>query len=173
MIEHVIMKTSVSISVLGALCWLPQSMAAQSSLRFEDYNVKLYTGRIRRPKWIHRDANGEWRDELDKFVDAPIINFAGKYFVALHSCGTYCRYYTMTDLSTGREINLSKVFASRETHGLNVYLADLITRPNSRLLVAQFRHEPQNGEECRERVFLFNGTKLTPITGTRRTCTRY
>lgn len=167
------MKACIGIALSIVLYSLPQSLAAQSSLRFEDYNVKLYTGRIHQPNWIRRDARGDWRDELDKLVEEPTINFAGKYFIAMHGCGTYCRYYTMTDLSTGREINLSKVFASRETHGLNVYLADLITRPNSRMLVAQFRHEPQNGEECRERVFVLNGAKLAPITGTRRSCTSY
>ena len=171
------MKTSVSIAFLVALYWLPPSMAAQSSPRFEDYNVKLYTGRIHRPNWIRRDARGDWRDELDKFVEEPTINFAGKYFVALHGCGTYCRYYTMTDLSTGRESNLLFNFGTgTEMSDGYAYLADLITRRNSRLLVAQWRFDTSRVElrdDCRERVFVLNGAKLTPITGTQSSCTQY
>jgi hypothetical protein len=168
------MKAGIPIALSIVLCYLPQLLAAQSSPRFENYEVKLYGGRIHRPNWIRRGADGEWRDELDKLVEAPTINFAGKYFVAVHGCGTYCRYYTMTDLSTGREIDLLKVFGTGETTREGyAYLADLITRPNSRMLVVQYRFEQPRSEECRERAFVFNGTKLTPITGTRRSCTQY
>ena len=171
------MKACIGIALSIVLYSLPQSLAAQSSPRFEDYKVKLYKGRIHQPDWIRRDARGDWRDELDKFVEEPTINFAGKYFVALHGCGTYCRYYTMTDLSTGRESNLLFNFGTgTEMSDGYAYLADLITRRNSRLLVAQWRFDTSRvelREECRERVFVFNGTKLTPITATRRSCKQY
>ena len=171
------MKACIGIALSIALCCLPQLLAAQSGQRFENYEVKLYRGRIHRPNWIRHVADGEWRDELDKVVEEPTINFAGKYFVALHGCGTYCRYYTMTDLSTGRESNLLFKFGTgtRMSDGY-AYLADLITRRNSRLLVAQWRFDSSRVElrnDCRERVFVLNGTKLTPITGIRRRCTQY
>lgn len=171
------MKACITIALSIVLYSLPQSLAAQSSLRFEDYNVKLYTGRIHQPNWIRRGADGEWRDELGKLVEAPTINFAGKYFVAMHGCGTYCRYYTMTDLSSGREIDLLKVFGTGETTSDGyAYLAELITRPNSRMLVVQWRFDSSRidrRDDCRERLFVLNGAKLTPITGTRRSCTQY
>jgi len=161
------------VFTMALCCSAAQSLAAQSPLRFEDYKVKLYTGRIHRPNWIHRGANDEWRDELDKLVEAPIINFAGKYFVAAHGCGNYCAYYTMTNLSSGREIDLLKDFGfGKSTPDGYAYLSDILTRPNSRLLVAQWRFETRR-DDCRERAFVFNGTKLLPITVTRRSCTRY
>ena len=135
---------------------------AQSAPTFEDYKVAVYTGEMHWPKWTRRVGDNEWRDELDKLVEPPEINFAGKYFVAVHSCGTSCRYYTMTDLSSGRELNVLKNFGA----------ADLLTRANSRLLVAQYYVNSSHGEECRERAFLFDGKLITPLTKTRRTCTR-
>ncbi len=76
------------------------SIPAQGNLpRFEDYEVSLHRGKTHLPKWIRRVSEGEWRDDLGKLVESPQVNFAGKYFVAAHSCGTGCRYYTMTDLS--------------------------------------------------------------------------
>lgn len=65
--------------------------------RFEDYEVSSYRGAIRPPKWIRHVGDNEWRDNFGKLVAPPEINFAGRYFIALHSCGTGCSYYTLTD----------------------------------------------------------------------------
>jgi hypothetical protein len=147
------------------------SLAAQSP-RFEDYEISVYTGTIHRPNWIRRASADEWRDKLGKRVEPAEVNFAGKYFVSVHSCGTGCRYYTMTDLSSGREMNLLNGFGAAEpppkTREGYPYVTDLVTRANSKLLVAQYRIDAPRGEECRERAFVFEGDKLSPITGTRR-----
>jgi len=152
-------------------------VAGQTSPRFEDYEVVVYRGTIHRPKWIQRGADDEWRDELGKLVESPQINFAGKYFVAVHSCGSGCRYYTMTDLSSGRELDLLKGFSaaepSRTTRDGHSYFTDLVTRATSKLLVAQFHIDLPRGEECRERAFILEGEKITPVTNTRRSCTKY
>ena len=149
---------------------------AQSAPRFEDYTVAVYTGTMQWPKWIRRVGDDEWRDELNKLVEPPVVNFAGKYFVAVHSCGTGCRYYTMTDLSSGRELNLLKDFGAAEappkTREGYPYVTDLLTRANSKLLVAQYHVNSSRGEECRERAFLFDGKLIIPLTNTRQTCTR-
>jgi hypothetical protein len=83
----------------------------------------------------------------------------------------------MTDLSSGRELNLLKDFDAAEpppkTREGYPYVTDLVTRANSKLLIAQYRIDSRRGEECRERAFVFDGDKLTPTTGTRRTCTQY
>jgi hypothetical protein len=83
----------------------------------------------------------------------------------------------MTDLSSGRELNLLKDFDAAEpppkTREEYPYVTDLVTRANSKLVVAQYRIDSPHGEECRERAFVFDGDKLTPATGTRRTCTQY
>ena len=170
------MRASVNIALSLSLYCLTQSLATPSP-RFEDYEVKLYAGPIHQPKWIRRGPAGEWRDDQSKLVEPLEINFSGKYFLSVHSCGTGCRYYRMTDLSSGHELDLLKVFDSGEpslkTREGFTYVTDLMTRPNSRLLVAQYRIDSPRGEECRERAFVFNATKLTPITGTRKSCTQY
>lgn len=83
----------------------------------------------------------------------------------------------MTDLSSGRELNLLRDFGAAEppptTREGYPYVTDLVTRANSKLLVSQYRIESPRGDECRERAFVFNEDKLKPITGTRRTCTQY
>ena len=88
-----------------------------------------------------------------------------------------CRYYTMTDLSSGRELSLLSDFGAAEpppkTREGYPYVTDLVTRANSKLLVAQYRIDSPRGEECRERAFVFDADKLTPTAGTRRTCTQY
>jgi len=152
-------------------------VAGQRSERFEDYEVAIYTGAIHRPNWIRRVADDEWRDELGKLVEPPQINFAGKYFVSEHSCGTGCRYYTLTDLSSGRELNLLKDFRATEppptTREGYPYLTDLVTRANSRLLLAQFRVDSPRGKQCRERAYILEGEKITPVTNTRRSCAKF
>jgi len=145
--------------------------------RFEDYEVAIYRGRIHTPKWIRRVEDDEWRDETSKLSDPPEINCAGKYFVAAHSCGTGCRYYTMTDLSSGKELDLLKAFSAGEsppkTRAGFPFLTELLTRANSKLLVAQFRVQSPRGEECSERAFILEREKIAPVTNTRRSCTKY
>jgi len=143
--------------------------------RFEDYKVPLYRGAIKMPKWIHRIDDDEWRDELDKLVEPPEINFAGSYFIAVHSCGTECRFYTLTNLSSGRDLEELDIFATGDpaprTRDGHEYLTELISRRNSSMLVAHYYVQlAPTKEECRERVFLFEGEKLKPITGTLRGC---
>ena len=171
------MKNAITVAVSLMFFSLTPSLVAQSFSRFEDYEVSVYTGSIHRPKWIRHVGGDEWRDNLGKLVDPPEVNFAGKYFVVVHSCGTGCRYYTMNDLSSGRALDLLKDFGAAEpppkTRDGYPYVTDLITRANSKLLVAQYHVELPNGEECRERSFVLDGEKLTPIVNTRRTCTQY
>ena len=166
-----------SITVLLIFVSLTLQVTGQTSARFEDYEVVIYRGTIHMPKWIRRVADDEWRDEVGKLVERPEINFAGKYFVSVHSCGTGCRYYTMTDLSSGRELDLLKDFGAAEpppkTREGYPYVTDLVTRANSKLLVAQFHIDSPRGEECRERAFILDGKKITPVTDTRRSCRNY
>ncbi len=150
--------------------------AAQNGPRFEDHPTPVYSGKIHQPGWM-RHVDGEWRDNLGKLAHPPEVNFAGKYFIAVHSCGTGCRYYTLTDLSSGLGLDLLRDFDAREpppkTRDGYPYVTDLITRANSKLLVAQYHVDLHGGEECRERAFVFDGVKITAISKTRRACTRY
>ena len=108
------MKAITIIGVALIFSGLTPSSVAQSLRQFENYEVSIYTGAIHRPKWIRHVSGNEWRDGLGKVVDPPEVNFAGKYFVALHSCGSTCRYYTMTDLSSGPDLDLLNGFSSAE-----------------------------------------------------------
>ena len=157
---------------------LSAHLRADTLPRFEDYPAAPYRGAIHTPKWIHHNSNGTWRDALSKLVGDPEINFAGKYFICEHSCGTGCRYYTLTDLSSGRDLNLLEMFATAEptpkTRDGREYLTELFSRPDSRMLIAQYHIGMyQCDRECRERVFLFDGRGFKPITGTRRGCRKF
>jgi hypothetical protein len=171
------MKTALTVSILLLFACLTPSFSGESWPRFEDYQVAIYQGTIHRPKWIRRISDSEWRDNLGKLVGPPEINFAGEYFVSVHSCGTGCRYYTMTDLASDRELDALKDFAAAEpppkTREGYAYVTDLVTRANRRMLIAQYQIDSPRVDECRERIFVFEGAKVTPITGTRRTCSQY
>ncbi len=146
--------------------------------RFENYKVPLYQGKIHLPKWIKRVSDDEWRDNLGKLVEPPNINFGGKYFVAVHSCGTGCRYYTLTDLSSGRELKALDDFTTAEpppkTSDGFEYLTVLYNRPDSKMLVAQYNVDLRQGKsQCRERAFLFEDGKFKPITKTKYRCGKF
>lgn len=176
--ERAFIRMSYRAAILLLMLFLiTAGSSAQNVPRFEDYPMPVYSGKIHHPKWIRHVADGEWRDNLGKLVDLPEVNFAGKYFIAVHSCGTGCWYYTLTDLSSGLDLDLLRNFEAGEpapkTRDGYPYVTDLISRANSKLLVAQYHVDLHGGEECRERAFVLDGDKITAISKTRRTCTRY
>ncbi|HZS45287.1 MAG TPA: hypothetical protein VFC63_09320 [Blastocatellia bacterium] len=168
------MKTSIVIWLAFTAFAIP--LVVQPSPRFEDYKVAVYSGPIHPPKWINHVGSDEWRDYRGKLVEPPEVNFAGKYYVAAHSCGTECRSYTLTDLSDGRELDLLTDFDAGDhqpkTRDGYTYITVLVTRANSRLLVAQYHVKLPGVEECRERAFVLDAGKIRPITKTRRSCAR-
>lgn len=171
------MNATITLTISLALLCLTPSLRGQSLPRFEDYTIAVYSGRLHMPPAMRRAGDDEWRDDAGKLVHSPHVNFAGKYFIAIHSCGTGCRYYTLTDLSSGRELDLLKDFDAAEpppkTREGFTYITDLVTRAESKLLVAQYHIDSPRGAECRERAFVFEQGKLTPLGGTRRSCTDY
>lgn len=172
------MKSLGQAIFLLIICVLSIPAQQKSLPRFENYEVSLYQGKVHLPKWIRRASEGEWRDDLGKLVASPEVNFAGRYFVAAHSCGTGCRYYTMTDLSSGRKLEALNNFAAAEpppkTPDGYEYLTILYYRSNSKMLVAQYLVDLKNGRnQCREQTFLFANGKLKPITKTRRNCRKF
>ncbi len=150
-----------------------QSVAGQTKLpRFNDYPVKVYRGKIHKPKWLRRGSEGEWRDSQNKLVGDPVVDFAGKYHVGGHSLGTGVRYYSLTDLTTGRELDVFDRFATTEPipklRDGRDFLTVIYTRPNSRLIIAQYfiDYMMQPNPECRERSFIFENGKVRPISKT-------
>ena len=175
--QRVCIGISHTAAISLAMFFLITASSAQTFPRFDDYPMTVYSGKIHPPTWIRRVADGEWKDNLGKLVGPPEVNFAGKYFIALHSCGTGCRYYTLTDLSSGRSLDVLRGFdageAAPKTRDGHPYTTSLVTRANSKLLVAQYQVDLDGGEECRERAFVFDGDRIKPISKTRRACTRY
>ncbi len=175
------MKFLIQSSLI--LVFLVFSISAQEEEeklpRFENYEVPLYQGKIHLPKWIKFDKEYDfWRDDLEKAVDDPKINFAGKYFITAHSCGTQCAYYTITDLASGRDLRVLDVFSYAEptpkTSDGYEYFTDLFYRPNSGMLIVQYQVDlGDRNFQCRERLFLFEAGKLKPITQTRRECGKF
>lgn len=146
--------------------------------RFEDHPAPYkFSGPIKLPEGLSRDGDGMWRNEHGKRVDPPEINFSGKYLILLNSCGMSCSYYTMTDLETGAGLSTLSPFAHGEdppkTKDGFPYFAQLIFRENSNMMVAQYHVTTNVGEECRQRVFLFEDGKIKPITPTRTGCPVY
>jgi len=150
----------------------------QQRPKFSDYPAPLYTGRLLIPSYYVKSGDA-WRDDMGKEVAPPTINFAGRYHVGLHSCGTECRYYTLSDLSTGSDSKALDMFSSdgekpTRTKDGRSYITDLMTRPTSAMIVAQY-HIDASGDhsaECRERVFMFNQNDdvIKPITATTNGC---
>jgi hypothetical protein len=146
--------------------------------KFEDFPATKHPGPWVLPKGVRRVSTNEWRNENGKLIDPPKVNFAGKYTMILNSCGTGCRYYTLTDLSTGRDLTTLSVFAAAEppptTKEGFTYVTDLVGRASSNMLVAQYQVETKTaGTECRERVFVFESEKLRPVTNTKKGCTSF
>ncbi len=86
--------------------------------------------------------------------------------------------YYLTDLPTGRGFDVLNVFGVAmprpKTQDGYEYGTRLISYPHSRLLVVQYNVAlAPRQEECRERMFVFDGAKLTPSTNTRIGCGSY
>ena len=155
---------------------VPQATAEYP--KFEDFAAAKHPGPWVLPKGVRRVSANEWRNENGKLIEPPIVNFAGKYTIILNSCGTGCRYYTLTDLSTGRDLTTLSVFAAAEppptTKEGFTYITDLVGRASSNMLVAQYQVETETaGTECRERVFVFENEKLRPLTNTKKGCSSF
>lgn len=159
------------------LLLLPPVVCAQQVERlpgFQQYRVDVFKGKIVRPKSMRSGKTGEWRNEFGKLVDPPEVNFAGRFYIGTHSCGTGCRYYSLTDLKTGGELRTLDAFAAGEeppqTKDGRTYLSVLHHRPFSNLLIVQYELGSAAARECRERSFAFEYGRLKPVTGTRYSC---
>lgn len=177
------MKLSLVVFlVAGCHLFFGAAFASDASTRpkFTDYPIETHSDQIdtQMPTYDDR-SNREGRDEMGKFAGAPRVNFAGRYYVAVHSCGAGCRYFSLSDLRNGRDSDSLDMFSSDERHPVRtrdgrMYTTELVTRSSSRLLIAQYRIEGKNGkrEECRERYFAIamDGSRLVNLSRTFANC---
>jgi len=178
-VKKIIMTISLTIlaSTVQAEPNKKTSISAREKPDFTDYPVKRYTGKYHIPSGFRKDKDGFWSDTFRKMTSAPTVNFSGKYFLSTHSCGTSCRYYRLTDLSTGKDIPIMNMFTCADpppktSDGYN-YMSFLYFRPESNLLVAQYEIEVNGSSEdieCRERLFVLEKEKFRTIIGTRLYC---
>lgn len=128
---------------------------------FDKYPVEVYKGKIHLPKKYKRQ-NNRWIDDMGKTVTPVEINFAGRYYIGLHSCGAGCRYYSLINLADQRDFSdILDVFVSNpdsSKKGLTV----LLYEKNSRLLVAR-NYKNIDDEDFEQCLFLLKDNKLKNI----------
>jgi len=146
--------------------------------QFEQFPVEVYKGPIRIPPGLHKDDESAWRDALGKWVAPPEVTFAGEYYLAAHSCGTFCRYYELFNLRTGEESSQVDQFGTGEdppkTADGHPYLTILYPRPDSRLLIAEYHldfYDPRPRQACRQQYFVVENEKLRAISNIFPFCT--
>jgi hypothetical protein len=147
--------------------------------QFNHFPVDLYHGHNKIPREFHKDTDGLWLDESGKPASAPRVNFAGEYYLAAHSCGTCCRYYTLNNLRTGGEIGQVSMFNASEptptTKDGHTYVPILFFKPDSRLLIVQYEFDlctPVEHNKCRQRDFVFDDGRFRSLSKTLQSCTR-
>ena len=136
--------------------------------KFDKYKVKeVYKGEIKIPKSYKKDEEGLYRDELGKFVSNQqefYVNFAGKYMIVTHSCGTSCYYRTVEDLSKGETVSIEGIekFDNTEANFAvgNNFLAGyalLTTREDSTLILVQYLENET--DTCKQEYFVLKTLK--------------
>jgi hypothetical protein len=147
--------------------------------QFSQYQADVYRGHTKSPREFHKAKDGLWWDEAGKPAFAPRVNFAGEYYLAAHSCGTCCRYYTLINLRTGAEINQVGMFDASEptptTKDGHTYIPVLFFKPDSRLVIVQYEFDECTAVEhnkCRQRYFLFEDGRFRSLSKTLQVCTR-
>lgn len=163
-----VLALSATLVVMAA----PQDMSPASA---DPYRVDVYKGPMYSLKGYVHDAKSGWRDEEGKTVEPPHVNFAGRFYVAAHSCGAGCRYYSMSDMKTGEEYSALRMFDSMDppprTKEGYPYMTELLTHAESRMFVARYHIDGLGKELCREKVFLLQqNNELIPVGGTRMIC---
>ena len=138
--------------------------------QFEQFPAKVYQGPIHLPDGLHKDEQGDWRDENEKWVHPPEITFAGEYYLTAHGCGTGCRYHELESLRTGVTIPGISRFDAPEQRPVTKdglpYLTMLYYKPNGSLLIAEYHldfDDPDKVETCRQQYFVLEKGRLKAI----------
>ncbi|QPH90379.1 hypothetical protein [Campylobacter concisus] len=136
--------------------------------KFDKYKVKeVYKGEIKIPNSYKKDEEGKYRDSAGKYVGNQqdfYINFAGKYMIVTHSCGTSCYYRTVEDLSAGESVKvdgMSKFDNNLANFAVgNNFLAGytlLTTREDSTLMLVQYLEN--DTDICKQEYFVLKTLK--------------
>lgn len=146
-------KTAYSIDGNGS---------GKNKVLFDQYRIDVYKGTIHPPSGFVHKTDGWW-DEMGKRINSVEINFAGQYYLGLHSCGAGCRYYSLTNLADGKDLSrLLERFTSNPDEGKQAFF-ELFFQKNSQLLIARYFKDSYttNYQEC---LFLLKNEQLKNIT---------
>lgn len=146
--------------------------------KFSNYRADVYRGPIQIPSFARNDG-GLWRDNYGKLIGQPDVNAGGRFYIARHSCGAECRYFTLSDLLSGQESMVLAEFSNngiepmKDAQGRTIVI-DLHTRPDSFLIKVRYHAESKDGgrETCKERYFVLSkdGSKIRAITSMMNGC---
>ena len=135
--------------------------ANELAKEFEKYPTKVYNGELLFPQDYQCDENN-CKDINYKIVDLS-LNFAGKYAVVLHSCGTECRFYSMIDVTNANEDFeiLSRFNTTPDTSSSKESIDILTHSKNSKLLIVQKFY---SDDTCIQEKFILDDNALNNIT---------
>ena len=144
------------------------SLNSKLEAKFDEYKVKeVYKDEIKIPNSYKKDEEGLYRDKFGKFVSNQqdfYVNFAGKYMIVTHSCGTSCYYRTVEDLSAGKTVKVDGMskFDNTETRPLFKDsemggFAKLYTREDSTLMLVQYLENET--DICKQEYFVLKTLK--------------
>jgi hypothetical protein len=163
------------------VCLTPLTAQKDSQVfQFSQFPIDVYLGHLKIPREFHKDRDGSWVDESGKGFFAPRVNFAGEYYLTAHSCGTCCRYYTLSNLRTGAEIDQIRMFDAGDptptTKDGRTFVPILFFKPDSRLLIVQYELDlctvPVKQRRCRQRYFILKDGRFEAISKTFQFCTQ-
>jgi hypothetical protein len=160
----------MTMCVLAYLLPIQSYAASYADPQFSDYPTQVYKGDLVVPAFLKEDGE-VWRDDMGKTVFPLAVNTAGKFYMTPHSCGTSCRYYTLNDLSNGKESRALDRFsndgsAPRKSKDGRDIVIDLTTRPDSALILARYYLGGLDGSsDCSASYFLLvpSGKSIKPI----------
>lgn len=133
----------------------------KNQVLFDQYKIDVSKEPIQIPSGYTYKGD-MWVDELGKRVDPVKINFAGQYYLGLHSCGAGCRYYTLNNLENKQDLSaLLDQFTSNPDEGKNTFI-QLFYQKNSRLLIARY-FKNDTFKEYHDCQFLLKNNKLESI----------
>ena len=158
------MKSWKIIAMASGILLL-SSQAQAATPRFEQYPVKVYTGKNAAVK-----LNADTRSFRTRFRDLSHekASFAGHYALGVAGCGTGCILGMLVDVKSGASQFIGSISDCPPKEGTNEWRdKDLAYKPNSRLLVITGILNENEGESdkslCRKMYFLETNGKLKRI----------
>lgn len=150
----------MSLRLMGIVALLSGSGPLK---HFEDFEIARDTNATKTPSAFTL-SEGVWRNSAGKLVRPVEVNLGSHHYLTVNGCGTGCRFYSLFDLSTGRENRFTTRF-DRPEGSKSAWVSDVITRAGSRLIIEQ-QHE-FDGDRCREWLFEFDvkTSKVHPLNG--------